>query len=399
LPWGYQMAEPIGEGAVRADAEAASDPSPVGIATTAARALALGSALASPGALRGIETDLTAIGLSRLPATWGGWERRGQIIEDSDEVLNEYGLLEEIRQREEERWIATSSDSYDLLRSERVDLWRVVAAEARQADAIAWLRMVMTDQEPTAAAAASAALARWQKRQDTAVPTSLTCAREVLTQYASSDAVDAAAIAYAALGSENAVQQQLLSDKKSSTVGRTLSIIVHGTAAWSKSWWLAGGDFHTYILQEVRPDLFSGYNAYQWSGAYNRRTRNIAAERLAGWARDSIGDCLNTVFAHSYGGVIALNATTQGLAIKDLVLLSTPAEDVRVEWRNIERAVSLRIHMDIVLLAARRAQRFTENVEEHYLPHWFWNHSDSHDPALWRSERCSEALGLVAADG
>ena len=281
------MAEPIGEGAVRADAEAASDPSPVGIATTAARALALGSALASPGALRGMEADLAAIGLSRLPAIWGGWDRRGQIMEDSDEVLAQYGLLEEIRQREEEQWIATSSDSYDLLRSERVDLWRVVAAEARQADAIAWLRMVMTDQEPTAAAAASAALARWQKRQDIAVPTSLTYAREVLTQYASSDAVDAATIADAALGSENVVQQQLLSDKKSSTVGHTLSIIVHGTAAWSKSWWLAGGDFHTYILQEVRPDLFSGYNAYQWSGAYNRRTRNIAAVRLAGWARDS----------------------------------------------------------------------------------------------------------------
>jgi pimeloyl-ACP methyl ester carboxylesterase len=393
------VAEPIDEGAVRADAEAASDPSPVGIATTAARALALGSALATPGALRGMEADLAAIGLSRLPEVWGSWAQRGEIVGESDEVLGQYGLLAEIRQREEERWIATSNVSYDLQRSARVDLWRVVAAEARQADVIAWLRMVMTDQEPTAAAAAAAALARWQRRQDIPVPTSLVYAREVLTQYASSDAVDAATIAVAALGSENVVQQRLLSDKKSSAAGRALSIIVHGTAAWSKSWWFAGGDFHAYILQEVRPDLFTGYNAYQWSGAYNKRTRDIAAERLAGWVQDTIGDRLNTVFAHSYGGVIALNATTHGLFIRDLVLLSTPAEDVRVEWRNIERAVSLRIHMDIVLLAARRAQRFTENVEEHYLPHWFWNHGDSHDPALWRSERCPEALGLVAADG
>ncbi len=175
------MAEPIDEGAVQADAETASDPSPVGIATTAARALALGSALATPGALRGMEADLAVIGLSRLPSFWGGWAQRGQIVDASDQVLDRYGLLEEIRQREEERWIATSSDSYDL-RSARVDLWRLVAAEARQADAIAWLRMVMTDQEPTAAA--SAALARWQKRQDIPVPTSLACAREVLTRYA-----------------------------------------------------------------------------------------------------------------------------------------------------------------------------------------------------------------------
>jgi pimeloyl-ACP methyl ester carboxylesterase len=393
------VAEPIDEGAVRADAEAASDPSPVGIATTAARALALGSALATPGALRGMEVDLAAIGLSRLPSFWGGWEQRGQIVDGSDQVLDQYGLLEEIRQREEERWIATPSDAYDLLRSARVDLWRVVAAEARQADAIAWLRMVMTDQEPTAAAAASAALARWQKRQDIPVPTSLACAREVLSQYASSDAVDAATIADAALGSENVVQQQLLLDKKSSIVGHTLSVIVHGTRAWPKSWWLTGGDFHTYILQEVRPDLFSGYSAPQWSGAYNKRARDIAAERLAGWARETIDGRLNTVFAHSYGGIIALNATTHGLLIRDLVLLSTPAEDIRVEWRNIERAVSLRIHMDIVLLAARRAQLFTENVEEHYIPHWFWNHSDSHDPGIWRIERCPETLGLVQEDG
>jgi pimeloyl-ACP methyl ester carboxylesterase len=391
--------EPIDDGAVRADAEAASDPSPIGIATTAARALALGSALATPGALRGMEADLAAIGLSRLPAIWGGWAERGQIVDGSDRVLAQYGLLEEIRQREEERWIATSSDSYDQQRSARVDLWRVVAAEARQADAIAWLRMVMTDQEPTAAAAASAALARWQKRQEFPVPTSLACAREVLTQYASSDAVEAAAIANAALGSENGGQQQILADKKPSAVSGTVSIIVHGTKAWPKSWWLAGGDFHTYILQEVRPDLFSGYTAYQWDGAYNKRSRNIAAGRLAGWAGDTVGGHLNAVFAHSYGGSVALNATTHGLFIRDLVLLSTPVEDVRVEWRNIERAVSLRIHMDIILLAARRAQRFTENVEEHYLPHWFWNHSDSHDPALWRSERCPEALGLAAANG
>lgn len=107
---------------------------------------------------------------------------------------------------------------------------------------------------------------------------------------------------------------------------------------------------------------------------------------------------LNSVFAHSYGGVIALKATMYGLVIKDLVLLSVPAENVRVEWRSIERAVSLRIHMDLVLLAARRPQRFTENVEEHYLPHWFFNHGDSHDPALWRKEESARRLKLTTDD-
>jgi len=276
-----------------------------------------------------------------------------------------------------------------------VDLWRELAAEAGQAEAVAWLRMVLTDQEPTAAAAAAVALAKWQRRKDVSVPVALDCAREVLTTYAESDAADAAVIADAALGSTDVLGQQVLPRKGSPSAGPTASIMIHGTAAWAKSWWLAGGDFHTYILQEVRPDLYGGFNAFQWNGAYKKKTREIATERLTGWVDDTVGHGLNAVFAHSYGGVIALNATTRGLIIKDLVLLSVPAEDVRVEWRNIERAVSLRIHLDLVLLAARRAQRFTENVQEHHLPHWFWNHSDSHDPAIWRNEGCAEALNLV----
>jgi pimeloyl-ACP methyl ester carboxylesterase len=107
-----------------------------------------------------------------------------------------------------------------------------------------------------------------------------------------------------------------------------------------------------------------------------------------------VGHGLNTLFAHSYGGIIALKATTHGLLVNDLVLLSVPAESVPVEWRNIKRTVSLRIHMDLVLLAARRRQYFTENVDENYLPGWFWWHSDSHNPEIWHSEKCPEMLGL-----
>jgi len=54
--------------------------------------------------------------------------------------------------------------------------------------------------------------------------------------------------------------------------------------------------------------------------------------------------------------------------------------------------------MDLVLLAARRPQRFTENVEEHYLPHWFFDHGDSHDPALWRKEDSTRKLKLTITD-
>lgn len=391
------MAEPIEQGAVRSDAEAASDPSPAAVATTTARALALGSALATPNALRGIEDDLATIGLPRVPAAWGGWEQRKRILGDSDDVLERYHLLDEIRRREEALWVVTEDESGDPQWSARVDLWQSVATYHRQEDAVAWLRMLMADREPTAAAAAAVALAKWQRPKEFAVPAPLNCARGVLASYASSRIPDASMIAGAALGTGDELYYPRMPRRGPSPTSPTTSLLVAGTGAWANSWYLTGGDFHSYVLKEVHQDLFCGYNSFQWSGAYKKRHRLIAAERLAGWVGEVVGHGLNAMFAHSYGGIIALNATTHGLQVKDLVLLSVPAEEVRVEWRNIGQAVSLRIHMDLVLLAARRAQYFTENVEENYLPHWFWKHSDSHDPEVWQREKCPQLLGLDPA--
>lgn len=388
------MAEPIAESAVRSDAEAASDPSPAAVATTTARALALGSALATPNALRGMNEDLAAIGLRRLPAAWGGWEQRKQILAESDDVLEHYHLLDEVRSREEARWVVTDDQAGVPQWSARVDLWRAVATNGHQEDAVAWLRLLMADREPTAASAAAAALAKWQRPKDIAIPAALNYARDALAHYADSRIAGASIIAVAALGIRDNEYFPTLSRRGPSPTGSTTSLLVAGTGSWANSWYLAGGDFHSYILREVRDDLFSGYHAFQWSGAYKKRHRLEAARRLAGWVDDVVGDDLNALFAHSYGGIVALNATTHGLKVKDLVLLSVPAEEVRVEWRNIGRAVSLRIHLDLVLLAARQPQYFTENVEENFLPHWFWNHSDSHDPEIWQTEKCPKLLGL-----
>jgi pimeloyl-ACP methyl ester carboxylesterase len=252
----------------------------------------------------------------------------------------------------------------------------------------------MADREPTAASAAAAALAKWQRLRDITVPTPLNYARAALEHYANSRITDASVIAVAALGIRDDNYFPTLSRKGPSPTSSTTSLLVAGTGAWANSWYLKGGDFHSYILREVRNDLFSGYHAFSWSGAYKKRDRLVAARRLARWVDDAVGHDLNALFAHSYGGIVALNATTHGLRVKDLVLLSVPAEEVRVEWRNIERAVSLRIHMDLVLLAARRPQYFTENVEENYLPQWFWKHSDSHEPEIWEREKCPKLLGL-----
>ena len=391
------MSEPIDEAGPRADAEAAADRTLSGIRTTAARALALGLALTTPAALSGIDDDLAAIGMERRPKHWGGWKDRVKIYEDSDNVLLRYGVLDEVRDLEQQGWVATADDS-EPLRSARVDLWREVAESASQSVALAWLRMLMTDHEPTAAVAAASALSAWKRTKNVPVPAALETAKKLLLRYAESDISEAQVIARATLGDDGVAQASFAVGKTSEPVDTSTSIIVHGTGGWAKDWWFLGGDFHTYLLNEVRPDLFCGRNSFAWNGAYRKKHREIAAKRLAGWTQDTVGGPLNSVFAHSYGGDIALQATTHGLVIQDLVLLSVPVENVRVEWRNIDRAVSLRIHMDFVLLATRRPQFFTENVEEHYLPHWFFDHSDSHDPAVWRKEDSARRLKLTIMD-
>lgn len=96
----------------------------------------------------------------------GGWEQRKQILAGSDDVLEQYHVLDQIRSREEERWVVSDAESGAPEWSARADLWRSAATNRRQDEAVAWLRMLMADREPTAAAAAAVALARWQKPRE-----------------------------------------------------------------------------------------------------------------------------------------------------------------------------------------------------------------------------------------
>jgi pimeloyl-ACP methyl ester carboxylesterase len=170
--------------------------------------------------------------------------------------------------------------------------------------------------------------------------------------------------------------------------------MIHGTFAFTEGWWFPGGDFHQYVKATVRPNLYDLKDTFWWSGRYKPKDRNMGTERLVGWLSAKGDPEVDTVFAHSYGGAVALQATTQGLRMKTAVLLSVPVGNYEVEWRNIGRAVSLRIHCDLVLLAARTKQRFTANVEEHWLDSWFVHHGSSHDPDVWATEGWARTLGI-----
>lgn len=382
----------------RSDDSAVVDPSASGVATTAARALALGAALTASQALDGLEVELAEIGLARLPTYWGGWEERVEVIDRSDRLLAEYDVLEEVREQERPDTPLTITPAGAPGRGARVDLWAQIASEPSPENSVAFLRLLMTDREPVAAAAAASALSSWRRTREVAPPEPLLHARTLTRSYARSDIPGANEIASASIGDPNRPVDELpddvLGENASDPQAESLSTMVHGTAAYAGDWWYPGGDFHSYVLAKIRRDLYAGGQAFTWSGAYKTKHREVAAQRLARWAATAHPGQLHTVFAHSYGGVIALRATTFGLRVEELVLLSVPAESVPVEWRNIGRTVSLRIHMDLVLLAARRRQRFTENVEENHLPQWFWRHGDSHSSEVWRDLRCAAQLTL-----
>lgn len=377
----------------RSDAEAVLDGERSAVLTTAARALVLGNALSSPAALTGMSSDLTALGFaSALPRPWGGWENRVAAVAASDRVLTRYQALDEVAAREQSGYVA---DGDGPLRQARLPLWNQIASRrASPAEAIAWLRLVLTDSEPLAATAAASALSYWQKRQDVQVPAPLASAVNILDAMQRARDPEVVLLASA----RNEIDNLPTSAKPAKPVNREqVGAILHGTFGWPGRWWDTGGDFHGFVGATLCSHVYSGGAPFSWSGAYRGRHRKIAAERFARWAADVANGQLCCVFAHSYGGVIALMSSAYGTRIKNLILLSVPAETVPVEWRHIDRAVSLRIHADLVLLAARRRQHFTENVEENYLPQWFTAHSDSHRPDVWRAQGCARQLGLSCA--
>src|SRR5690242_9947188 len=120
------MAEPTAR-LPRQDADAAGELSESAVMTTAARALVLGSALATPGALLGLTDDLAKMGFETLPPRWGSWEQRHERVAESDRVLAEFGLDGEVRDREVGGWTSVDLDGTISRGQARVELWRRVA--------------------------------------------------------------------------------------------------------------------------------------------------------------------------------------------------------------------------------------------------------------------------------
>jgi alpha-beta hydrolase superfamily lysophospholipase len=91
------------------------------------------------------------------------------------------------------------------------------------------------------------------------------------------------------------------------------------------------------------------------------------------------------LFGHSHGASVTMLATHGGLGAGKLILLSCPVHPTKYfpDFAHVQRVISIRVRLDLVILADGGGQRFRDmRIEENVLPIWF-DHSATHDPAVW----------------
>jgi hypothetical protein len=180
----------------------------------------------------------------------------------------------------------------------------------------------------------------------------------------------------------------------------TGSVIAHGT--WSRlkgTWWRPGGDLFTFLKAGPSPDLYANDDYYRWTSAYDEASRIAAAQDLVRWMKLHSMAGLDTVYAHSHGGNVLLEAAALGVDIRLLVLLSTPARSrPKAQWTKIgqhaRRIISLRVHCDLVVLADRSRQKFPGEYVRSIpaLPGVYFDHSALTSPSVWKKHKLADEV-------
>jgi len=207
---------------------------------------------------------------------------------------------------------------------------------------------------------------------------------------------DVAAHALARLDPRNAALERLLVARRRPSRRRRsrTSTIVHGTWARSSTWWQPpAGDFWKFLHDNVDPQLYAAADRFEWSGGYSDVARALAGNDLRGWVLQHNLDGLD-LFTHSHGGSVAMLANQAGIRVGRLVLLSCPVHWPKYapDFTRVTRVVSVRVHLDLVILVDGGGQRFSDNrIEEHVLSIWF-DHFATHDPDTWVQHQVAAML-------
>jgi hypothetical protein len=164
------------------------------------------------------------------------------------------------------------------------------------------------------------------------------------------------------------------------------STIIHGTWAIGETWWQPpNGDFWSYLQANVDQSLYGAQDRFSWSGGYSDTARALAGTELHDWVqRKNLGGL--DLYTHSHGGSVAMLANQAGTDVGRMVLLSCPVHWPKYapDFSHTQRVVSIRVHLDLVILADGGGQRFDDpRIAENVLPIWF-DHFATHDPANWQ---------------
>jgi hypothetical protein len=196
---------------------------------------------------------------------------------------------------------------------------------------------------------------------------------------------DLAATALARYRPEDPALRRLTIEPEAPSQGTAYtSTLIHGTFAANGTWWPPHGDFWKYVDKNVWHDLYTGADVYKWSGGYSNGARDQGAALLVAWMQSHNAGGLSFM-AHSHGTSVSMLASWRGVTYGRAVFLSSPVHpsQYNMNFAAVQKVVSIRVKFDLVLLADGSGSRFNDpRYNEHVLP-VFFNHSATHDPAIW----------------
>ncbi|MFT3944598.1 MAG: hypothetical protein QM705_12370 [Ancrocorticia sp.] len=155
-----------------------------------------------------------------------------------------------------------------------------------------------------------------------------------------------------------------------------MSVAVHGT--WARldetSWYAPKSALSQLIRSRSTPSLYDNQDHFRWTGGYSEGERRQGGKDLKKWLGKRQASRLDTVFAHSHGGNVVLGAAAEGVSIKLLVLLHTPAiPRPGDEWAKIRASVShtvvLRTRLDRVVMLDGLRTGSKQTFDQALLPH------------------------------
>lgn len=256
-------------------------------------------------------------------------------------------------------------------------LWSQISQQHQPTTLLALLNAVqqsstVSELEIVAAASSLAGFSRGQLALSTGILERLTSSDDPLVRE----------IALRSLDPDSQIPVHLPPQPSPEAVIRTItpvSAAIHGT--WGlvvdNGWHQPGSPMHSLLRQHATRNLYADTDYYRWSGEYSDYARAAAATELGQWC-DLVapGIPLDTVYAHSHGGNVALTAAAQGTSIRLLVLLHTPANRRSdQEWaairENVHGVIAMHTRLDLVLLAdSLRTFQNRLEFDQQKLPHF-----------------------------